>query len=216
MSWEVFIKSAAIAKENRIATLNFFGGEPLLNPQFFPMLQTALENGFSIILATNCRPLTKRQFFTKFLNVTKYFKKNINIFTARDKFHLQYFEPAKIVEKLRMENYEVGISDYSNYTVLLSEYNVQKQELRDMNTHYSCCNGIWTDNIGVLPDGGWTICPPSLEAFGDIFSVSLEKIMKFKSRLPLRYKEGCSECLKDFHGFRKRFDKMKVAKGSPV
>ena len=216
MSWDVFTQSTAIAKDNRITTLNFFGGEPLLNPQFFPMLKTALENGFSVILATNCRPLAEKRFFAKFLRLTKHYKENIHIFTARDKFHLHHFDPAEIVDNLRMENYGVVVSDYSNDTVLLSEYNVHNQELRELNTHYSCCKGSWTDYLGVLPDGRWTICPPSLEAFGDIFSESMEEIVKFKRELPLRYEEGCSECLKDFKVFRKEFEINRATKGLKV
>ena len=173
MSWDVFTQSVEIAKESQIPTLNFFGGEPLLNPQFFTMLQTALENGLYLILATNCRPLAKEEFFTKFLDVTKQYKERIVIFTARDKFHLQFFDPAEIVNRLRSESYKVVVQDYSNHTVALSEYNVNNQELRKLNTHWSCCKVSWTDYLGVLPDGGWTICPPSLEAFGNIFSDSL-------------------------------------------
>ena len=71
MSWDVFTRSTEIAKESEIYTLNFFGGEPLLNPQFFTMLQTALEKGFSLMLATNCRPLSKENILIKFLDITQ-------------------------------------------------------------------------------------------------------------------------------------------------
>lgn len=212
MSWDVFTKSVEIAKKSQIPTLNFFGGEPLLNPQFFTMLQAALENNFNLIVATNCRPLAKEGFFAEFLDVTKQYKERLVIFTARDKFHLQHFDPAEIVDHLRVENYEVVVSDYSNDTVLLSELNVHNHELRELNTHYSCCKGRWTDYLGVLPDGRWTICPPSLEGFGNIFSDSLEEITKFKRELSLRYEEGCTECLKDFKGFRKDFKASRVTK----
>jgi MoaA/NifB/PqqE/SkfB family radical SAM enzyme len=80
------------------------------------------------------------------------------------------------------------------------------QDLQNLNTHGSCCKFSWTDYLGVLPDGGWTICPASLETFGNIFSDSLEEIIRFKRELPLRYEEGCTECLKDFKKFHKRFE----------
>jgi MoaA/NifB/PqqE/SkfB family radical SAM enzyme len=210
MSWDVFTKSVEIAKESQIPTLNFFGGEPLLNPQFFTMLQTALENNFNLMVATNCRPLVKEEFLAEFLDVTKQYKERMVIFTARDKFHLRFFDPIKIVNHLRSESYEVAVQEYSNYVVALSEYNVNNPELLKLNTRWCCCKASWTDYLGVLPDGGWTICPPSLEAFGNIFSDSLEEITKFKRKLSLRYEEGCSECLKDFKGFRKEFEASRV------
>ena len=206
MSWDVFTKSVEIAKESQIPTLNFFGGEPLLNPHFFLMLQTTLKNSFSLILATNCRPLAKEGVFTKFLHVTKQYKERIVIVTASDKFHLQFFDPAEIISRLRSESYEVVVQDYSNHTVALSEYNANNQELRKLNTRWSCCEASWTDYLGVLPDGGWTICPASLEAFGNIFANSLEEMVEFKRGLSLHYEEGCTECLKDFKDFRIEFE----------
>ena len=206
MPWDVFKQSVAIAKENQIATLNFFGGEPLLNPLFSIMLQTALENGFFVILATNCRPFAEKRLFTKFLNITKHSKRSIQIVTARDKFHLEYFDPVEIINNLKVENYEVVVNDYSNHTILLSEHNVHNQELQKLDTNFSCCKDSWTDYLGVLPDGGWTICPPSLEAFGNIFSDSLGEITRFKRGLSLNYEAGCTECLKDFKDFRRKFE----------
>ncbi len=87
----------------------------MLNPQFFPMLQTTLENGLSLILATNCRPLAEEGFLTKFLGATKQYKERIVVVTARDKFHLQFFDPAEIINRLRSESYEVVVEDYSNH-----------------------------------------------------------------------------------------------------
>jgi hypothetical protein len=209
MPWNVFERSVSIALENRIPSLNFFGGEPLLNPYFFPMLKTSLESDLSLILATNCRPLEEEGFFTTFLDITRDYKKRIVIITARDEFHLRYFDPIKVIERLRDEKYEVVVNDYSDHTILLSEFNANKRELRGLNTRFSCCGGIFTDNLGVLPDGGWTICPPSLIPFGDIFSYRLDDMVKFKNELPLRCSEGCSECLKDFKLYQKRFEREK-------
>lgn len=211
MSWDVFKRSVAIALENRIPALNFFGGEPLLNPHFFPMLQIALKSDLSLILSTNCRPLAEEEFFTRFLDITQDFKKRIVIITARDKFHLRFFDPMDTIDRLRSEGYEVVVNDYSNNIILLSEFNANKRELRELNTRFSCCGNKRTDHLGVLPNGGWTICPPSLVSFGDIFSDDLEEIIEFKSGLPLCYKEGCSECLKDFQEFHKRFETRKAA-----
>lgn len=212
MSWDVFTQSIAIAQEEQIPALNFFGGEPLLNPQIFPMLQTTLEKGLSLILATNCYPLEKEEFFLKFLDVTKQHKERIAVFTARDKFHLRFFDPAETVKHLRRESYNVVVEDYSNHAAILTEYNTNNKELWTLNTNGSCCEASWKDNLGVLPDGGWTICPPSLEAFGNIFDNSLHEIIDFKRGLSLRYEEGCSECLKDFKDFKKEFEKSITAK----
>jgi organic radical activating enzyme len=212
MSWDVFTQSVAIAQEEQIPTLNFFGGEPLLNPRIFSMLQTTLEKGLSLILATNCYPLVKEEFFLKFLDVTKQYKESIAIFTARDKFHLRFFDPEETVNHLRHESYNVVVEDYSNHAAILTEYNTNNKELRTLNTNGSCCEASWKDNLGVLPDGGWTICPPSLEAFGNIFTNSLHEIIDFKRGLPLRYVEGCTECLKDFKDFKKKFEKSRVTK----
>jgi hypothetical protein len=57
----------------------------------------------------------------------------------------------------------------------------------------------------VLPKGGWTICPASLEVFGNIFVNSLKEIVEFKCGLSLNYKKGCTECLKEFKGFSEEF-----------
>jgi MoaA/NifB/PqqE/SkfB family radical SAM enzyme len=211
MSWDVFKRSVAIALKNRIPALNFFGGEPLLNPQFFPMLKIALESDLSLILATNCRPLAEEGFFTKFLDITRDFKKRVVMITARDKFHLRFFDPMETIDRLRSEGYEVVVNDYSDNIILLSEFNANKLELQELNTRFCCCGNERTDHLGVLPNGEWTLCPPSLVSFGDIFSDDLEEIIAFKSRLPLRYKEGCSECLKDFQKFRKRFEMRNAA-----
>lgn len=206
MSWDVFTKSVEVAKESQIPTLNFFGGEPFLNPRFLTMIQTILQNGFDLMIATNCRPLAKEEFLADFLDVTKQYKERIYIYTARDQFHLRYFDPIEIANHLLSEGYKVAVQDFSNYTVALSEYNVNNPELRRLNTHWSCCEAKWTDYLGVLPDGGWTICPPSLEAFGNIFSDSIEEILKFKSGLSLHYEKGCTECLKDFKQFHREFE----------
>ena len=205
MSWKVFIRSIEIAEANKIPILNFFGGEPLLNPQFFTMLQTALEKSFFILLATNCRPLSKKENFNKFLDITQAHKEHIIVITTRDRFHLQYFDPLRIIKRLQSQNFNVKVNDYSNHSILISEYNIRYQELLKLDTHFSCCNGIWTDHLGILPKGGWTICPASLEVFGNIFVNSLKEIVDLKHRLSLNYKKGCSECLKDFKGFSEEF-----------
>jgi len=46
MSWGVFTQSLAIAEKSQIPTLNFFGGEPLLNPQFFVCYKQHLKTVF--------------------------------------------------------------------------------------------------------------------------------------------------------------------------
>jgi MoaA/NifB/PqqE/SkfB family radical SAM enzyme len=210
MSWNVFSRSVLIATEVRIPTLNFFGGEPLLNPRILDMVRMALGSGFSLMLATNCRPLHNKKLFEEFIEITCQYKDRITIFTARDRFHLQIYDPVAIVGRLLRESYKVEIQDYANHAVTLSEHNANNTELWKMNTNWSCCGKSWTDYLGILPDGGWTICPPSLVPFGDIFSNSIKEITEFKRELPLRYQAGCTECLKDFKNYQLIFQQQMV------
>jgi MoaA/NifB/PqqE/SkfB family radical SAM enzyme len=212
MSRGTFTQSLSIARKNQISKLNFFGGEPLLNPDFFSMLQTALENKYTVMLATNCRLLADAGFLKRFLRVTEQYKEKIVIITARDKFHLQFFDPAEVIGRLLGEGYKLIVNDYSDQTVLLTEHNINHPELSELNTDFSCCDSRPSDSVGVLPEGGWTICPVSLETFGDIFSESLEEILEFKRQLPLKYKDGCTGCLKDFSEFHNLFEAKRAAK----
>ena len=157
-------------------------------------------------MLTNCRLFAKGAFFSEFLNITQQYKERIVLVTATDRFHLRFFDPAEIVNRLRKEGYEVVVNDYSDHTVALTEYNAGVGELRQLNTHFSCCNAQPRDYLGVLPDGGWTICPASLEAFGNILINKIEDIVAFKHTIPLHYHEGCTECLKDFHMFHNSFE----------
>jgi hypothetical protein len=212
MSWDVFMHTLDIAKTSKIKKINFFGGEPLVNPDFFSMLQTTLESGFSLILATNCRLLASDEALNKFLNITKQYKERIEIVTAGDRFHLQYFDPVGVIIYLRNEGYSIVVNGYSDYSILISENNIRNQELHGLDTGFSCCGDRYSDALGVLPDGGWTICPTSLEPFGDIFSYNLTQIVEFKQKIPLRFMEGCTVCLKDFKHFRKKFESEKAIK----
>ncbi len=54
--------------------------------------------------------------------------------------------------------------------------------------------------------------PTITEAFGNIFVNSLGEIVEFKRRLPLRYEDGCPECLKDFREFHRRFEAIRATK----
>jgi MoaA/NifB/PqqE/SkfB family radical SAM enzyme len=211
MLWHVFMKSLEQATKNKIKKINFFGGEPLINPKILPMLQETLEHEFSLILATNCRPLENKELYSEFLDTTQKYKKNIVIVTARDSFHLRFFDPTDIIKQLRKDNYEVVVQDYSNHVVALSKYNINNPGLQNISTNWSCCQANWTDYVGILPDGGWTICPPSLEVFGNIFSHNLEDILKFKHELVFQNEKGCSECLKEFQNYHERFEKKYVS-----
>jgi MoaA/NifB/PqqE/SkfB family radical SAM enzyme len=206
MSWPIFAKSIEIAQSNNITKINFFGGEPLLNPHIFDMLKYALERNLDLMLATNCQLLANNDFFAEFIDVTGKYKKRFVIFTPRDRFHLKFFDPADVANELRKAGYNT-IVQYTQ-VVVLSKYNTGNQELHRLNNRGSCCNLSWEDNLGILPDGAWAICPASLEPFGNISLNSLKDIVKFKRELPLRFKEGCTECLKDFGGFRTEFEKV--------
>jgi hypothetical protein len=206
MPLEIYNKSLEVARSNNISRLNFFGGEPLLNPDFFTMLDSALDNRFSLILATNCRPLSNERFLARFIEHTQKCHDNVVIVTANDDFHLKYFDPQEVIVRLRDAGYQLVVNDYSNHTIALTEYNAHNQELKRLNTDFSCCKATWTDYLGVLPDGKWTLCPASLEPFGSVFSNQMADVIEFKRSLPMRYRAGCSECLKDFKAFRRRFD----------
>jgi organic radical activating enzyme len=190
MSPEVFNQAIAAAESNKISRLNFFGGEPLLNPDFFTMLDSALEKHFSLILATNCRPLSNEQFLARFIEHTEQHKKSLVVVTANDDFHLKYFDPQKVITLLRDAGYQLVVNDYSNHTVAVTEYNAHNRELQKLNTAFSCCKARWTDYLGVLPDGKWTICPASLEPFGSVFSNEMADVIEFKRTLPMRYAAG--------------------------
>jgi len=207
MPWPIFTKSLEEAKKNKIRKINFFGGEPLVNPKIFPMLQETLKQEFLLILATNCRPLVNKELYSEFIDTTHNYKNNIVIVTARDSFHLRFFDPASIIDRLRKNSYEVVIQDYSNHVVALSKHNINNPELQNLSTNWSCCQASWTDYVGILPDGGWTICPPSLEVFGNIFSHSLEDILRFKRGLVFDNDQGCSKCMKSFQYFHELFEK---------
>ena len=206
MSQEIFNRSILIAQEENIPIINFFGGEPLLNPEIISMVKTATETDALILIATNLRPLENQNKFAEFLKVSQKHAQRIHIITSRDKFHLQFYDPIEIINHLKSENINVIINDYSDSSILLSEFNETKKELHEINTNFCCCNHKGTENIGILPDGSWTICPPSLEPFGNIYSHSLKEIVRFKLSLSLRYQDGCTECLKDFPFFRKQFE----------
>jgi hypothetical protein len=171
------------------------------------MVQTTLEKGFRLMLSTNCRLFSKKEFFNKFINITDEYKNSIIVITARDRFHLKYFDPLNIVNRLRKKSFNVIVNDYANQTILLSKYNIKNEKLLRMNTDFSCCNGIWNDYLGVLPEGEWTICPASLEIFGNVFINPLEEVVEFKRGLSLKNNKGCTECLKDFKYFSNEFNR---------
>ncbi len=206
MSLDVFNKAVAIAKESKIPTLNFFGGEPLINPQIMAMLRKAIEDKFDLLIATNCQPLSNEHRFIEFLDATRHYTQHIAVLVAKDRFHLEFFDPSEVVDRLLEEGYKVSIQDYSNHTVALSEHNMSRLELYELNTYWSCCDAKWTDYVGILPNGAWTICPPSLEPFGNIFINSLADILDFKKGILFQNDRGCQECLKHFEMFKQRFE----------
>jgi hypothetical protein len=170
------------------------------------MLKLALDDGFNLILATNCRLLEKEDFFIRFSEITGQYKEHIELITSKDRFHLKFFDPADIIRRLRNENYKVVVSDWSDRSILLSEYDRENKELNDLDTRYSCCNNTWIDYLGVLPEGGWQICPPYSDPFGDIFSTGFEEIRQFRNGLTLRYKEGCTRCMVDLVNIHQEFE----------
>ncbi len=214
MSQDVFRRSLSIAEENQIRTVNFFGGEPLVNPLALEMLQETMKRDLSLMLATNCRPLAGEDYFLRFLDVTREFRRRILILTTRDRFHLKFFDPIAVISRLNREGYQVMVNSYSDEVVAISEYNAANHALRKLDTSFSCCKSAWTDYLGILPDGAWTICPPSLEPFGNIFANSLQELVTFKRGLPFQFKEGCTECMKDFKGFHREFEAAQNRKGS--
>ena len=206
MALEGVDRYVSIAREAGIRTLNFFGGEPLLNPDFFGMLETALRDDFSIILATNLLPLANQRIFTRFDAIAGPHRERITIVTANDRFHRRFFDPAETIQRLLDFGYLVRVNDYAERSVAITEYNSGHPELAGLNHAFTCCGGKWTDYMGVPPDGGWTICPASIEGFGDVAAQDLAEMTRFKRSLPLRYQGGCTECLKDFREFHRRFD----------
>ncbi|XUX01028.1 MAG: radical SAM protein [Dehalogenimonas sp.] len=208
MPWEVFQQSMALSQKSGINKLNFFGGEPLLNPSFFKMTESALENGFSLIVTTNCRPLEDIVTMAKFVELTEKYKERLIIITARDKFHLKFYDPLAVVNLLRGQGYSVTVDDYSDRTIALTEFNIWNRGLEGLDPGYSCCKGEWTDFLGILPDGSWTLCPPSIKPFGSVFTQSLDEMIEFKKGLVFNSSGGCTVCLKDFKRFKEEFERL--------
>ncbi len=158
-----------------------------------------------MIIATNCRLLDRKSTLDKFIEITERHKEKIVIVTAIDKFHLQFFDPSGIIALLKKKSYQLVVNEYADKTIAISKYNAGNPNLNHIDTRFTCCNAKPNSYLGVLPDGSWTICPASIEAFGNIFVNSLSEITRFKEKLPLNYAKGCTECLKDFAYFHRYF-----------
>jgi hypothetical protein len=104
------------------------------------------------------------------------------------------------------------VNDWSDRSILINDRNSTNEDFKDLDTNFSCCNYTWMEFLGVLPDGGWQICPPYLEPFGNIFTDSLADVAKFRNGLNLHYKEGCTECLKYFKDYHLEFEVYKALK----
>ncbi len=206
MSLEVFEKTIDIAKKNNINKLTFFGGEPFINSEIFKMLDCTLKNNFDLIIATNGHFLNNDKTFKMFYEVTHIYKNKIIFNIGYDKYHKRYFDPTNVADKLKNYGYSVLLQDYCDDVLIISEYNKDKVDLHaTINTSISCCEKGKYHSVGVLPNGAWTICPPSLTEFGNISNIDLKELLSFKQNLPLKCEQGCTMCLKDFNSYNKDF-----------
>lgn len=210
MSLEVFEKSIDIAKNNNITKLNFFGGEPFINSEIFNMLGYALKNDFDLIIATNGYFLNNDKFFKMFYEVTHKYKNKIVLNIGYDKYHRKYFDPINAANILEDNGYSVLLQDYCDEFLIITENNKDKVNLGPTtNSSINCCENGKYHSVGVLPNGSWTICPPSLIEFGNIYNIDLLDLLNFKQNLPFKCDQGCTLCLKDFNDYNKDFRKIK-------
>lgn len=206
MSLEVFEKSIDIAKKNNITKLTFFGGEPFTNSEIFKMLDCSLKNNFDLIIATNGYLLNNDKTYEMLYEVTHTYKNKILFDIGNDKYHKQYFDPTNVADKLKNHGYPVLLQDYCDYALIISDYNKDKVNLQTIsNISISCCEKGKYQSVGVLPNGAWTICPPSLIEFGNISNIDLKELLTFKHKLPFKCELGCTMCLKDFNSYNKDF-----------
>ncbi|UWG96418.1 4Fe-4S cluster-binding domain-containing protein [Dehalobacter sp. DCM] len=212
MSLEIFEKSIHIAKDNNIKKINFFGGEPFFNFQIFNMLDYTLKNNFDLVLATNGYFLNNDSLFDTFHEVTHRYKERIMLCIGYDKYHKKYFDSTFIANKLKNYGYHVKLEDYCEDELIISDLNKDRLNVNAINSSSICCcsNGKH-HSVGILPNGAWSICPPSLLEFGNIENIDLQDLLVFKQKLPFQYEKGCSLCLKDFDSYHKNFmDSMKI------
>lgn len=210
MSLDVFEKSLEIAKKNNITKLTFFGGEPFINGEIFQMLNSALKNNFELIIATNGYFLSNDRISEEFYELTRTFKNKILITIGSDQYHKKYFDPAMVAGQLKANGYTVLLQDYCDEVLIISEYNQDKKNLRATTTGFSSCEGGKYHSVGVLPNGDWTICPPSLIEFGNIANIDLNQLLSFKENLPFKCEQGCTACLKDFNSYRQEFKRENI------
>jgi len=210
MSLEVFEKTIDIAKKNNITRLTFFGGEPFINSEIFNMLCCALKNNFDLIIATNGYFLNNDRIFKMFYEETHIYKNKIVLNIGYDEYHKKYFDPINTANKLKNNGYSVLLQDYCDDSLIISEHNKDKVNLLPTtNTSINCCETGKYHSVGVLPNGSWTICPPSLIEFGNIYNIDLIDLVSFKQNLPFKCDQGCTICLKDFNSYNKDFRKLR-------
>lgn len=210
MSWQVFLKSIKIAKKHGIKNLVFYGGEPTINPNFFSMLETVLMQDFFAFLLTNGFIFSNEKILNRFIKKFRKRKDAMAINISNDKFHRKFFDPKVVINKLR-EIFKVEEVTYSDYKIALTDLNVSMlPKLKNLDfEEFNCCNYGKVNNIGILPDGSWTVCFPYIKPFGNINTHTLQQILDFKSKLKIQCHNGCTRCLKDFDKFHRQFYKDK-------
>ena len=205
----VFNRGLVIAREYDISQLNFFGGEPLLNPHFFPMLAAALEQGYQVLLNTNCYLLSRAEVFTEFCHTAGSYTKSIQINTSADRYHLQVFNPYPVVDRLQAKGFPVYVNTYTNQSIILTTHNRSRKKLFT-DTSLCCCFGSGINHPGILPDGSWTLCSPSLLEFSNINQLALGALLDFSRSLCIPPNRSCTVCLKKFPVYRKKLKRWLI------
>jgi hypothetical protein len=207
MPWETFARSLEIAAAAGIGKLNFFGGEPLINPACLDMMDRALGDGFDLILATNAYYLSDPRIRDRFLAITGERRSRVSITVGSDEFHLARFDPVPVVAGLRDLGYEAILQDYGNGHLILTELNRRRLgDVARFDSRMCCCAEGAENHIGILPDGSWALCPPSTLGFGSISTIALEELTAFKAGLDFDYSGGCTLCLASFARYRAAFE----------
>jgi organic radical activating enzyme len=170
----IFMKAIEIAKTNKIAKINLFGGEPFMNRNILKMIEMCIDNNFPVIIATNGYWLSKSANYDSFRKLTQKVVNKILFSIGNDEYHRVFYDPNEVISRLKNDNYSVTAPECNDEMLIITEHN---KDIIDIgmakNNKTTCCADGLLNQIGVLPNGSWTICPPSLIEYGNIDNINL-------------------------------------------
>lgn len=215
MPFDVFLKAIEIARSSNISKVNLFGGEPFIHKDILKMVKRCIESNFSLVIATNGYWLSKNENYKIFREITENAVNRITFSIGNDKYHREYFDPKEIIIRLKNDNYCVATPECNDNMLIISEKNKYIIDVeKALNNRTTCCANGLLNQIGVLPNGSWTICPPSLIEYGNVDTTELKTLCNYKEMISLKCQEGCSKCLKEIEVARIGFDKYIISIGN--